>query len=280
MRFRTICAVMAAVMAAGSLFALDISGYYSQRNRERPYRKRTELIILHTTEGGEKGSLGKLLANGEAHYMVGLNGHVYNIVERGCLAYHAGTSMWNGRTDVDKFSVGIEIVGYHHSDLTPAQYRAIKELITNLQRIYRIPDDKVLCHSMVAYGEPNQWHRRPHRGRKRCGMQFAKETVRAKLGLDRKPSYDPDVRSGRLTIGDPYLAKILYGTVREQTEAVATFTSPSSNIITKNRSAWDIAGDDYNSAKTLYVYPDGTRKRGNKIKDWGRIPVGTKVILG
>jgi hypothetical protein len=220
-----------------------------------------------------------LLANGEAHYMVGLNGHVYNIVERGRLAYHAGTSMWNGRTDVDKFSIGIEVVGYHHSALTLAQYRALKELITNIQRIYRISDDQVLCHSMVAYGEPNQWHRRPHRGRKRCGMQFARDTVRAKLGLDRKPSYDPDLRAGRLTIGDPYLAKVLYGNVREQTEAVARFTSPTSNIITKDRSAWDIAGDDYNSANTLYVYPDGTRKRGNKVKDWGRIPAGTKVLL-
>ena len=56
--------------------ALDISGYFSPRNHERPLRPRTDYIILHTTEGSEKGSLSKLLANGEAHYMVGLDGHV------------------------------------------------------------------------------------------------------------------------------------------------------------------------------------------------------------
>ncbi len=37
------------------------------------------------------------------------------------------------------------------------EYAALKELIGELQRIYHIPDERVLTHSMVAYGKPNRW---------------------------------------------------------------------------------------------------------------------------
>jgi hypothetical protein len=53
-------------------------------------------------------------------------------------------------------------------------------------------------------------HARPHRGRKRCGMRFGLSSVRRNLGLLSQPRYDPDVAAGRLAIGDPYLARVLY----------------------------------------------------------------------
>lgn len=267
-----------AAMTALPCRALEISSYYSPKNSKRPIRPRTDYIILHTTEGREKGSLAKLVANGECHFFVGVNGHVYRIVDRNRLAFHAGTSMWNGRVDIDNYAIGIEVCGYHYADLTPAQYKALRELLGYLQTIYRIPDDRVLTHSMVAYGEPNQWHKRPHRGRKRCGMLFAKASVREALGLDRKPTFDPDVKEGRLTVGDPYLAKVLYGSRIQQAVAITRYTAPTANVISKDRSAWDIAGDDYNSANTVYLFPNGKKIRGNKIKDWGSLPPGTRVI--
>ena len=222
--------------------------------------------------------MNKLLTNGEAHYMVGLDGHVYRVIDRNRLAYHAGVSMWNGKVNIDNYSIGIEVVGTYAADLTPAQYRSLRDLIAYLQRIYQVPDDRVLSHSMVAYGEPNQWHKRPHRGRKRCGMLFAKTSVREALGLERKPAIDPDVKAGRLVVGDPYLAKVLYGTETEQTVAITRFTGKSADKIAADRSAWDIAGDEYASSKTLYIYPTGKRLHGNQIKDWGKIPIGTRVI--
>ena len=194
--------------------ALDVSNRYrSPRNAERRVRASTELIVLHTTEAPARSSLNKLSDRGEAHYCVTEEGTVYRIVDRDREAFHAGRSMWNGKEDVDKFSIGIECVGYHDKAMGIVQLRAIRDLVTELQRMYRIPDERVVCHSHVAYGAPNKWQKKNHRGRKRCGMLFAMPTVRAQLGLARRPASDADVRAKRLVVGDDYLRRVLYGNV-------------------------------------------------------------------
>ena len=258
---------------------LDIDNYYSPRNRERPVRRRTHYIILHTTEGPKAGSLKKIHRNGESHYFVDTAGHVYRIIEKKRIALHAGRSMWRGKTNLDNLSIGIEIVGYHNKDITPAQYKAVKELLSQLQRIYRLPDDRVLTHSMIAYGVPNAWHRQSHRGRKRCAMLLAKRSRRRHLGLDKRPSYDPDVKAHRLIVADPYLAEVLYGSAREQDLAFTRLTTGTEHVISANRSAWDIARDRYRSSHTLYVFPDGKERKGNQIRNWKTIPAGTRVVL-
>ena len=194
--------------------ALDVSNRYrSPRNAERRVRASTELIVLHTTEAPARSSLNKLSDRGEAHYCVTEEGTVYRIVDRDREAFHAGRSMWNGKEDVDKFSIGIECVGYHDKAMGIVQLRAIRDLVKELQRMYSIPDERVVCHSHVAYGAPNKWQKKNHRGRKRCGMLFAMPTVRAQLGLARRPASDADVRAKRLVVGDDYLRRVLYGNV-------------------------------------------------------------------
>lgn len=267
------------VLLALNAGALQLSNNYSAWNSRRAIRKRTDYIILHTTEASLKGSLNELCRYGEAHYLVGPDGHVYRIINKHRIAMHAGRSMWKGRTNLDECSVGVEVVGKHNRDITAAQYKALRELVRQLQQIYRISDENVLTHSMVAYGAPNRWHPYSHRGRKRCGMLFARRDVRKKLGLDKQPLYDPDVRAGRLRNADPYLAKVLYGGAKEQPLAVERFKANDSMVIAKNRSAWDIARDKYKSADTIYVFPDGRRLRGNQIKNWKSLQAGTKVIL-
>lgn len=278
--FKKVVAVCFLVLLAPWAQALTMIDYASPRNNERPARRDTYYIILHTTEGSAKGSLRKVHQNGEAHYFIDTDGKVYRIIHRDRVAYHCGRSMWNGRTCIDEYAVGIELVGYHNRDITAAQYAALRELLVTLKKIYKLSDDKVLTHSMVAYGAPNRWHKTSHRGRKRCGMLFATDKVRAKLGLTSKPAYDPDVRARRLAVGDPELARILYG---GRQVAISAPTSPSvsePNTITKTRSAWDIARERYKSPSVLYTFPDGKKTRGDQIKDWSNIPVGTKVTLG
>ena len=217
-RFAAGAARRACVLAAALLVAVQAQAivkysgaYRSPRNPERGIRKSTTLIILHTTEAPAKSSLNKLSERGEAHYCVVENGTVYRIVDRDREAFHAGRSMWNGKSNVDEFSVGIEVVGYHDKQLTLAQLSALRELLVELKALYGIDDAHVLCHSHVAYGAPNKWHLRSHRGRKQCGMLFAMASVRTKLGLVQRPSYDPDVRAKRLVQADSYLEKVLYG---------------------------------------------------------------------
>ncbi len=259
--------------------------YKFERNSERPLRRETRFIILHTTEGPAKGSGEKLKRYGEAHYMIDEIGRVYEIVQLRRVAYHCGLSMWNGRTNLDECSIGIEMVGFHNKDLTQAQIKALKDLIAELKRKYPgVADERILTHSMVAYGSPNQWHKRNHRGRKRCGMKMAGSSLRAKLGIRAKPAYDPDVKARRLIVADKELFAILYS---RSTSASAEKTAEDKytkkdgdKVIGFRRSAWDIARDAYNAPTTTYIFPDGTKKTGDKITDWKSMPRGTKVIVG
>ena len=202
------------VLVSLHLFALEVSNRYrSPRNPERKIRKETSLIVLHTTEAPGKSSLNKLSDRGEAHFCVDEDGTVYRIVDRDREAFHAGRSMWMGKEDVDQFSIGIECVGYHDKMMSEVQLKAIAELVASLKKMYRLGDRQVVCHSHVAYGAPNKWHKYKHRGRKRCGMLFATPYIRGKLGLKAKPLVDADVKAKRLVIGDPYLNRVLYGRV-------------------------------------------------------------------
>ncbi len=271
--------ILAVALIAQAALALEFRDHYSPRNRERGLRPHSRYIILHTTEGPSKGSLEKLHRYGEAHYMVDTTGLVYRLIDRRRVAMHAGRSMWDNLTNLDDHSIGIEVVGYHNRPLTTAQITALRALLNQLKDIYKIPDQNILPHSMVAYGAPNRWHKRSHRGRKRCGMLFAKRSLREQLGLRAQPLLDPDVRAGRLINADPYLAMVLFGSATEQTSAEAHFAGEDAFVIARGRSAWDIARDQYRSASTRYHFPDGTQQRGDQITNWKAIPPGTRVTL-
>ncbi|MGD8917192.1 MAG: peptidoglycan recognition family protein [Syntrophobacterales bacterium] len=245
-------------------------------------RNKTKYIIVHTSEAGLKTTLklvskGKFLQGrrltygGHANYVIARNGRTYRILDKKYEANHAGLSMWNGETDISKISIGIELVGYHYTRITDKQYRSIGILIDILQDVYHLDDSAVLTHSQVAYGEPNRWFKKKHRGRKRCAKNFD----RAKVGLGPTWSFDPDVKAGRLR-ADPELAAIYYG------RRIVTASNFPSNVITKSNAAWTIAGEDYNSPSTLYQFPDGRIIPGDQIdkrEGWRRIPRKTIVLL-
>jgi N-acetylmuramoyl-L-alanine amidase len=264
---------------------------FSRLNKKRPRRPSTRYIILHTTEGDEEGSLRKIVRFGEAHYCVSPSGLVRRIIDRAKIAKHAGRSMWEGRSSIDSYSIGIEVVGYHNRDITDAQYVALRELLRQLRDLYHISDKNVLTHSMVAYGRPNRFHKNYHRGRKRCGMIFAQPEVRIRLGLKSKPERDYDVQAGRLKVGDGGLYRFLYARGPKAT-LVAAASKPAvpvpaaveppaeSSRIDGNWTAWNIARERYNDPSTTYVFPDGKRLRGDQIQEWTQIPMGTQVLLG
>ena len=274
-RWMILLAGWVAVAAADAAVFRD---RYSPWNEKRPVRAQTRYIILHTTEGPDKGSLEQLYRQGEAHYMVATDGVIYRVIQHRKVALHCGRSLWDGRYNLDLVSIGIEVSGYHNRPITRAQIAALKALLAELKKTYAIPDERVLCHSMVAYGTPNRWHARSHRGRKRCGMQFASRTLRRQLGLFAQPLHDPDVRAGRLVVGDPYLAQVLYGNAAEQEKAAERYAGAGANLIGQGKSAWDIAGDAYNRPSTRYVFPDGREFRGDQVPDWKKIPPGTRVL--
>ncbi len=245
-------------------------------------RNSTQYIIVHTSELGLDYTLrvvskGKQFRNGRrtfgghTHYVIARNGRTYRIMNKKWVADHAGRSMWNGNTNLSRMSIGIELVGYHYASISEKQYRSVGLLIDILKGEYNLGDRAVLTHSQIAYGAPNRWFKRDHRGRKRCAKNF----IRAKAGLGSTWSHDPDVRAGRL-MADAQLSKVFYDRqekVREVDEA---------NVISKQNTAWLIAGEDFDSSTTVYQFPDGRLYTGDQITakiGWNRIPAKTVVLL-
>jgi N-acetylmuramoyl-L-alanine amidase len=278
------CRATAFSKAARDRFQRTIVDYRSRLNPryKKIKRKQTRYIIVHTSELGLDSTLrvvsrgkhfrdGRSTYGGHANYVIARNGRTYRIMDIKWIADHAGTSMWDGRTNLSRMSIGIELVGYHYAPITDKQYRSVGLLIDILQRIYHLDDRAVLTHSQIAYGRPNRWHKHDHRGRKRCAKNFD----RTRAGLGPTWPYDPDVRAGRL-VADAQLAEIFYAP-----RAVAA-TVEETNIISKHNTAWMIAGDDFDSTSTVYQFPDGRVFSGDQITKqvaWNRIPPKTVVLL-
>ncbi len=265
-------------------FQRSIVDYRSRLNPKfnKVKRQTTTYIIVHTSELGLNTTLrvvakGKRFRNGRrthgghTHYVIARNGRTYRILDKQYVADHAGRSMWNGKTDLSKRSIGIELVGYHYAEISKEQYRSVGLLIDILQGVYHLNDRAVLTHSQVAYGLPNRWFKKDHRGRKRCAKNFD----RAKAGLGTRWSHDPDVRAGRL-MADAQLSDVFYG--RQPIIA----KSDDANIISKRNTAWVIAGEDFDSSATVYKFPNGRLYTGDQIAQkigWNRIPAKTVVLL-
>ena len=278
-------ATLAAVASADlQKFQREIIDYSWKLNPKfkKVKRAKTSYIIVHTSELGLNATLrviskgkqlpsGRKTRGGHSNYVIARDGRTYRMLNNRYKADHAGLSMWNGETNISKISIGIELAGHHYSPITIHQYRSIGLLINILQDMYRLSDRSVLTHSQVAYGFPNRWFKKNHRGRKRCAKNF----TRANAGLGPTWGYDPDVRARRLT-ADPQLAKVFYGRRKLQAK------TDEANIISKSNTAWSIAGEDYDSRTTIYKFPNGRIYRGNRISDelgWNRIPPRTIVLL-
>ena len=235
---------------------------------------------MHTSEGGLKTTLrvvskGKSIrrryrtSGGHAHYVIARNGRTYRILNKKFEADHAGLSMWDGNTDVSKISIGIELVGYHYTEITDKQYRSVGILIDILQSVYDLDDSAVLTHSQVAYGKPNRWFKKDHRGRKRCAKNFD----RTKAGLGPTWRFDPDVKARRL-LADSELARLYYARRSFSRDRIG------SNVITLNNTAWSIAGEDFDASTTLYQFPDGRIIPGDQIDKPERLEPHPEVNRG
>jgi N-acetyl-anhydromuramyl-L-alanine amidase AmpD len=93
-----------------------------------------------------------------AHYVVGRDGRTVQMVPDDWIAWHAGTSAMfperkpPGEPGVNKFSIGIELVGTERSGFTPPQLDALYALLRRLVTTYNIPPERVVGHCHIAPG--------------------------------------------------------------------------------------------------------------------------------
>lgn len=86
-----------------------------------------------------------------AHYLIDRQGKIYRLVKDKNIAYHAGVAkVPDGRTEVNSFSIGIELMNTKTDKYTQAQYGAVKNLVAGLKEQYKIK--YVLGHDQIAPG--------------------------------------------------------------------------------------------------------------------------------
>ena len=117
-----------------------------------------DLLILHYTgmRTGE-AALERLCdpdAKVSAHYLVEEDGRVFRLVPEERRAWHAGVSFWQGDTDCNGASIGIEIVNPGHEfgyrPFPDAQIQSVIALASDIRSRWTIADGRIVAHSDVA----------------------------------------------------------------------------------------------------------------------------------
>ncbi|MES3014897.1 MAG: 1,6-anhydro-N-acetylmuramyl-L-alanine amidase AmpD [Pseudomonadota bacterium] len=88
-----------------------------------------------------------------AHFLIRRDGELLQFVSCDARAWHAGASVWRGRSDCNDFSIGIELEGLEGDVFDAPQYIALAGLIGALRRHY--PIVAVTGHEQVAPGRKN-----------------------------------------------------------------------------------------------------------------------------
>ncbi|NTU66364.1 MAG: N-acetylmuramoyl-L-alanine amidase [Candidatus Moranbacteria bacterium] len=118
-----------------------------------------DTLIVHSSYdaiGSDPYSVSGLIAEYKSygvspHYLIDREGNVYRLVEDRNIAYHAGDSkMPDGRTGVNNFSIGVEIMTTKTDKPTGAQYDALNGLIDYLKGKYKMK--YILGHDDIAPG--------------------------------------------------------------------------------------------------------------------------------
>ena len=118
------------------------------------------IIVLHYTAMLTTEAAYERLSNPDAevsaHYLIGDDGQIIQLVDEADRAWHAGRSAWGDVSDVNSWSLGIELANPGPLlDLPPfpeALMQACCELIGALRRRWSIPVENVVGHACIAPG--------------------------------------------------------------------------------------------------------------------------------
>ena len=136
-----------------------ITKYYSPNFdlKKRSSKSITAIIIHYTGMQSERESLQKLTSSRSkvsCHYLINRTGTVFRLVQDKYVAWHAGKSRWANFKNLNKNSIGIELVNrghkYGYQSFTKIQLKKLLILCKKLKRKYRIKNQFILGHSDIA----------------------------------------------------------------------------------------------------------------------------------
>jgi len=130
-------------------------------NYSRSGSRRVDTIVMHYISGinvnrsrwDDPALAMKILSqyHVSAHYLVARDGTVYRLVDEKNVAWHAGGSIMpspDNRKNVNRFSIGIEIIATDKSGFTEAQYASLTKLVGGIKSRY--PISHIVGHDEIA----------------------------------------------------------------------------------------------------------------------------------
>jgi hypothetical protein len=119
----------------------------------------TSILVIHATAG--TNSLSWLCYKNpiaarrvSAHYLIRKDGYIYRMVDEKYVAWHAGISNWNGKTNINRYSIGIELENLNTGkDPYPdAQVKACTWLGVDICNRHNIAPANVVAHYDISPG--------------------------------------------------------------------------------------------------------------------------------
>lgn len=153
---------------------MEITARPSPNFNERRGAARVDLVVLHYTAMTDAEEAACRLCDPEAevsaHYLIGADGRISQLVDEDKRAWHAGEGRWAGRDDVNSRSIGIELDNDGDSTFEDAQLDALEDLLADILDRYGLHPKSVIAHSDMAPGRKNdpgrlfEWKRLADKG--------------------------------------------------------------------------------------------------------------------
>ena len=128
---------------------------YSRNSRPK---KSIKFIIIHYTGmQSEIESINRLINKNSkvsCHYLINRKGTIMQMVKENKIAWHAGVSKWKNIKNLNKNSIGIELVNKGHifgyENYSNLQINSLIKLCSKLKKKYKIHKENFLGHSDIA----------------------------------------------------------------------------------------------------------------------------------
>ena len=133
----------------------QFSPNYSKKTRKN---KEIKIIVIHYTGMQSKIASIKRLKSSKfkvsCHYLIDRAGQIIEMVKENKVAWHAGKSKWKKFVNLNKNSIGIELVNKGHElgyeKFTNIQINQLIKLSLKLKKKYNINDSNIVGHSDIA----------------------------------------------------------------------------------------------------------------------------------
>lgn len=123
---------------------------------ERRDRLVPSLVVIHYTAMDSAQAALDRLCNPEhevsAHYLIGRDGTLWQMVHEKQRAWHAGAGEWHGQSDINSRSIGIELDNTGAHPFSEPQIAVLEALLRQIQKQWSISPDNVIGHSDMAPG--------------------------------------------------------------------------------------------------------------------------------